>query len=80
MKSTVEISTPLRFTAEIRGRRALHVLKHAGVPRLFDYRPAFGGDPCWTFPRARIGDVLAAAETMRGVAVALQHEQESLLP
>jgi Fe-S oxidoreductase len=75
----VDINVPTKYTAEIRGKAAIRVLKKAGVPRMYEYRPLTGGKPCWIFPAERVGDVLAAAEVTRGVRAVLHHEQEALL-
>lgn len=75
----VEIRVPTRWTAEIRGRAAIRLLKKADVPRMYEYRPLTGGKPCWIFPADRVGDVLAAAEVSRGVRAVLHHEQETLI-
>jgi len=78
MTSIVTVILPARFTAELRGRRALDLLRRAQVPHLFDYRPPSGGAPCWTCPASRVPDVLAAAQLSKNLRVVLRQQQEAL--
>ena len=79
--AVVTVAATSRFTCEARGPASavLRLLAKAGAPRQYDYRPPSDGAPCWTFPRSRLGDVLAAGEVARGLSVQLVHEQAMLL-
>jgi hypothetical protein len=79
--AVVTVAATTRHTCEARGssRAVLRLLARAGVPRMFDYSPPSGEGRCWTFPRGRLGDVLAAGEVTRGIQVQLLHEQVALL-
>lgn len=77
-KGVVDVTIATQWTAEARGKSALRLLKKAGVPKLYAYKPLSGGSPCWSFPAGRLGDVLAAGEVTRGVRLVLHHGQEAL--
>jgi hypothetical protein len=75
----VDITIVTEWTVEARGKATIRLLKKAGVPRLYAYKPLSGGKPCWIFPVGQLGDVLAAADVMRGVRVVLHQHQQALL-
>ena len=77
--NVVTVSVPLKWTAEVRGdtKAVMRVLRKADVPRMYDHKSP--GGACWTVPAARVSDVLAAGEVLRGVSVQLLYEQEALL-
>ena len=77
-KGVVDVTIASEWTAEARGKAALRLLKRAGVPTLYAYKPLSGGSPCWTFPAMRVADVLAAADVSRGIRVVLHQRQEAL--